>query len=329
MATTMNRIKSNIKIAIKAPIVRITRPGTLSMFQTRDGGEKYHSLCRQAFGSQYAKRQALAQEFKDVKSITIPEDMGFALWQPNHLPEIAAVQRLAEQIKNNTTPEQLKKIAEVDKAYILKLPIPQKDMQLDSPFLKLAMHPEIVKPIAEYMGILPVLKSVTLMYSPNDQPLEELKDKINQYNSSHFHVDHEDIRQLKVFFFVTEVTEDSGPLTLISAKDTQKIFTKWGTNKFINRLTDEEIIAMGENPKFHPMVGKPGTLAFADTGRCFHFGSRKGGSARLAVWFHYLHPFAQWLPLPVFKGMRKQLLNVSHLAGRTSSELQKYLLGAQ
>jgi len=180
-------------------------------------------------------------------------------------------------------------MATARKKYLLNLPI-QEDLNLQSPLMKLALHPSIVGAVSKYIGMLPVLTQVQLWYSPNTY--------VEAGGSQFFHLDHADVRQGKIFLFVEDINEDCGPFTVISAAHSQKVCDAINyrlCNESIR--VDDEIIyeTIGES-NVHPVVGEAGTMALVDTCRCFHLGSRKASKPRTIIVIQYLSPFAFALP---------------------------------
>ncbi len=163
----------------------------------------------------------------------------------------------------------------------------------DKPILDLALAPEIIKPISEYLGAFPILSSAALWYSPN---------KEHQARGSQlYHLDGEDIRQVKCFLPIDEVTLDSGPLTILPAYISDRIYNKLHKQKRISRrntkLEDDVIYEDTDPDRAVPVIGKPGTVAFVDTCRCYHYGSRLAEAPRLVLHLHYYSAFSKMMPL--------------------------------
>ena len=74
-----------------------------------------------------------------------------------------------------------------------------KDFNNQSKTFKLVTNNKLIKIISNYLGFIPLLTHITLWFSPN---------KKNVSNSSQeFHLDHEDIKQVKGFFLVEDKVE--------------------------------------------------------------------------------------------------------------------------
>ncbi len=155
----------------------------------------------------------------------------------------------------------------------------------------LVLSEEILAPIANYFGEIPILYGAYVWYCPN-QPAE------NMVGSQLFHCDREDYKQMKVFIPIDEITANCGPTTCVSAQATQKLFAhrkKQGlTLSLKNRFSDEEVHTHA-SAKEHAIIGKAGTLGFVDTTNCLHYGSRPAGDGKYHMVLHYLTPFSSKL----------------------------------
>jgi hypothetical protein len=197
-------------------------------------------------------------------------------------------------------------------------------LTLDSPLLKFALHPSILKPVSEYLGMIPVLSGITLWYSPNkkEYPLSSQK----------FHIDMHDRRNAKLFLYIEEVDENSGPLTVISADDSRKIEKKLEykmkyvfKNETGSRVEDELIEEIVGGDKSLALTGPSGTVFMADTDSCFHFGSRGATKPRYTMQFYFEPPFA--FGTVYNEESYKKTFQLSHLIENTDSEIEKLVLG--
>ena len=162
----------------------------------------------------------------------------------------------------------------------------------NAPILDLACNAVLLSPISEYIGMIPVLQSAQLWYSPNT----------HFYGRSQmYHMDAEDYRQIKCYIFLDEVDRDSGPLTIIPAAKSRKVYKKLrqkGLTIYRNeKIRDEEIYSATSTTSAVQMIGEPGTVAFVDTCSCYHFGSRPGKRPRFLLHLHYYSPYSMEMPL--------------------------------
>ena len=186
----------------------------------------------------------------------------------------------------------------------------------DSALVRFALAPEVVAPISVYLGIVPVITSVGVFHSDAFDAVPT--------SSQLYHCDADDTTQIKVFVYCNDVTAASGPLTIVSAAATERVQAQVGY-RYGARLSDDLVRESAPDVREHAVVGPQGTVAFVDTSRCFHYGSRvsPGAPARLAVIIQYSTPYSFMLP-PSFT----EALPLRHLARPSMSELQRLVLGA-
>lgn len=260
----------------------------------------------------YLVRKYLAQQLDNEQIIGKIEPLdGYLVINNLEFKPLEKAQEYAQERLNNTNIQDLIEKATGKHQYLLALPIKQ-ELSLDSPLLQLALNPDLLKIVTEYMGILPILNSVNILYSPNQT--------IFEHSSQYFHLDPEGVRQVKIFIYLDEVTADSGPFTLISAEQSQKVYSVYRGG----RLTDEFVSQLVPPTEFTPITGPKGTMILVDTSSCFHFGSRPGTKDRPAILLQYVSPLA--MIFPYFGWKRKTRL--SHLVQKDTPILERYLLGA-
>ncbi len=130
-------------------------------------------------------------------------------------------------------------------------------------------------------------------------------------SSQYFHLDFDDVIQIKVFLYVTPVTDSSGPTHFIDSKVSKTIVRKlkYSLKSAENvRVQDEHVLNLLEGNKIHSATGPTGTLCFLDTSQCLHYGSRPGKSSRFIILFQYITPFAfsfprDWKTYAPFRGI--------------------------
>ena len=97
-----------------------------------------------------------------------------------------------------------------------------------------------------------------------------------------FHFDLDDFRQLKLFFYLTDVDESAGPHVAVRGTHASK---RLGHELMIRRLADDEVArayGAGSIERFCMPAGG----GFEDT-YCLHKGQRPTGSERLLLAFNY------------------------------------------
>ena len=156
----------------------------------------------------------------------------------------------------------------------------------DHPFFQMATCPELVSFLRSYFKLIPVLQSLRIAYSPNRHEVSNSSQKM--------HLDWQSLRTVHLYFFLSDVSLDSGPLTIVDAENSLEVarrhhYSKNGENK---RLED----CVFPNHTVKPLIGPAGTVYAADVDRCFHFGSRAGSKPRFVLIATYLSPLSYGLP---------------------------------
>lgn len=181
--------------------------------------------------------------------------------------------------------------------------------------VEFCVRPQMVAIAAKYLGVLPVLGGVRILYSPNaNTALSE---------AQLFHIDPEGHRQVKMFMAIRPVGEGNGPFTLVSARQT-KAMTKSGEACFqMKRVKDEDIERYAPRSDWIQHTGGPGDAIFVDTSSCFHFGSRPSGRPRFLLYAQFFDPFCSVFPVQdPLHGLRKSWGSIP----REASMMPDYLL---
>lgn len=138
--------------------------------------------------------------------------------------------------------------------------------------LDLALHDEVLAAVAAYMGQVPRLFNLWVWWSPPNQ---------TQAGSQLFHYDRRDNRQAKLFLNLNDVTQETGPLHFLRAKDSRTVDAKVGYTK--KRYTDEQVFGAVPEKKLVAATGPAGTAYLVDTARCLHYGSRGNAKDRFVL----------------------------------------------
>ena len=85
----------------------------------------------------------------------------------------------------------------------------------NSYILDLLMEKEIIGRVSNYLKQVPVLMSASIWYSPNKT--------FSKGRSQEYHLDSDDKKQVKLLIPFKEVTIETGPFTIISKKESDKI----------------------------------------------------------------------------------------------------------
>ncbi len=193
-----------------------------------------------------------------------------------------------------------------------------KDFSINSKSFLLATNKKLIKIVSNYFGYIPILTYISYWVSSN-------KKKILG-TSQEYHLDHEDIKQLKGFYFLENIEKKNGPTIILQKKQSldlvkhigyttkknQKRINKNLANKYINKSTEIYL------------TGNKGTLYLVDTSVCFHKGSEKSEKSRKILAFQYLSPFATSFDL---NWKNSDILDKPNWKKNNLKQFQKYLVG--
>src|SRR5688572_6016875 len=217
----------------------------------------------------------------------IPPDKGVMLVRPERFPLLDEALAEARRYFEGYVPGTNKK------EYDSLQGVPRSNLTPTSAINRLATHPEVLRVVSNYMGMLPILHRITVLYSPNDEAVEK--------SSQYYHLDPEDVIMTKIFLFVEDVDRDTGPTTALPAD--RSTLVRRHIDYRNSRVPDEVIAEHGGTENLVECVGPAGTLAFLDTCRCFHMGSRVAAKPRYVMMIQYQTPYAAPVtpngPLPV------------------------------
>jgi hypothetical protein len=280
--------------------------------------EKYATRKRSQIRPIAEVHERAAQEAASQAEFTIPQDRGFLLFPPGKFPEVPEIIELARQRIAEVRPGEGKSKR---KTQLRTGNLDNSTLDLQSAYLRFALRPDILSAVAGYLGTAPLLTQVDVWYSMFAGP--------GLQNSQLYHCDWTDTKQIKLFILATDVDEASGPLVMMGAdtskKLREKIGYKWASEH--NKLQDEEVYAAVGRDDETPIVGPAGTVAFLDTSRCFHFGSRvtEESDPRILVLNQYLTPTAFSFPREF-----REAVPFAHMANSPGlSQVQKLALGGQ
>lgn len=185
----------------------------------------------------------------------------------------------------------------------------------DSPLLRFALDARVLATTTDYLGVLPVLDGIYLWYSPNE------KLSTDRNSSQLFHIDPTGYRELKMFVHVDDVSADSGPLTVVSASASRRLYPFFSHET--GSIRDDEVKRIVGNDSIVSLTGPTATVSAADTSTCFHFGSRQGTRERLLVHFHFMSPYVPRFPF--FGRLRSD--RYAHVVSHDTPALDRWVLG--
>ena len=133
---------------------------------------------------------------------------------------------------------------------------------------------------SSYLKCTPLLTEIKLLYSPSsnsDTPLS---------GSQLFHKDFDDVKNLKIFINLSDITLEDGPLQIFDRGSSQEIADN------IKRLClkvsthSDKVEELSSKPMIS-LIGKRGAINFVDTCCCYHRGSRNPLRSRLVLYATY------------------------------------------
>ena len=161
------------------------------------------------------------------------------------------------------------------------------DLARNPKLVDFALSDSLLGLVTNYLGTIPHLNRIDLLYSVNHGGEEAISSQI-------YHLDPEGTRQAKLFMNLRDVGPDEGPFTFIPASETMRIVNAIkkrrleDTQMAAGRYSDDELEAVGGLEKAISVDGPKGSAALVDTSRCLHFGSRvKPGTYRLCLYIQY------------------------------------------
>jgi hypothetical protein len=187
------------------------------------------------------------------------------------------------------SPERQEKFL-AQKQSFLRYLLDDADLHQHPEIVDLALSDRLLGAATRYLGMVPYLSRVDLMYSLPRGAGGNIASQL-------FHLDHEGVTQVKAFIHLFDVGDAEGPFTFIPANATTRIVNdvrrlrkKRGTHADVEsrRYSDEEIAAVGGTKDIVTVKGPAGTGVAVDTSRCLHLGSRvEDGSFRLCLYLQY------------------------------------------
>ena len=260
----------------QAKYIGTVRPDTL-FFR-----KYYYKFIRKFFLKNEQRERRSLEPSISKQNVKIPEDKGFVITKINSSVLKDAIQYSLNALETENL--------QSDSLYQNIRIVPSEKKHL--PILRLAVSDEIIEPIKNYLGDIPVFFQGNILKSFN---------KVKLANSAQaVHLDKDDYRIVKVFIPLGNIDKDSGPLNFFSSSISKNICKMLFDNGTISqtgsRFSDSAIpTELWKTSK--SFLGKPGDVAFVDTSNCFHFGSRVASKERVLLLLEYSSPYNQNLPL--------------------------------
>jgi hypothetical protein len=238
---------------------------------------------------------------------------GFAVFEPGQFAEVPQIVADARASLAESESHGLPATAS-RKRFLVPVQDPA-TITLDSAVMRFALREDVLNAVSRYLGVVPFLSTISVLFS------DVVKGAPT--SSQLHHCDGDDVTQVKIFIYCSDVDPGSGPLTLLPADDSQRVRRGVGY-QYRQRLTDEQVAGVVGSGREVPILGPSGTSVFVDTSRCFHYGSRVAADARprLVTMIQYQTPFSFMVPTHA-----QQTLAFRRLTGPRLSPLQRLVLG--
>ena len=258
---------------------------------TPSGAHTHYQVMTRVFAREHAERARLGEWLTVEGCDRIDPQKGYIVRDLADHPAVKDGLARCDEIR--TGPEFDNVLQKHGRQVLRTYPLRQ-DEPLNEAIFRLATDPVLLAPIADYLGGIPVLQTAMISYSPN-------RESVGQ--SQYYHLDSEDHRQIKCNIYIKDVDEDTGPLTIMRADDTRRLFDRLhqqGAAPNRGTYLDDDLVRSASGPgpgEAESLCGPRGTVSLVDTSNCFHYGSRRAKKSRLALYFHYVSAFAVSLPL--------------------------------
>lgn len=256
----------------------MTGQGTYETMRTATIADRVatHAQLAHAQADAIAARRQLARTYLEANRPTIAIEQDRA---------VAVVQLIEE---SRAAREEAAALARDRKATVdnraLEFPVLGSEFAADGPVIRFGTDPLVLAPVVEYLGMVPILFNLFVTRAHQEELVVD--------SAHRFHVDPEDVRSFKVFVHLTDVDEDCGPFHALPAGLTAKVLDDVDYAG-ISYLDDDRVAELAGWDNVVRATGPAGTVAFADTTRCLHFGGRPraaGKPVREMVVYQYLLP---------------------------------------
>ena len=261
-----------------------------------------------------ARRRAALAALPD-SDIPLDADAGFAVVSPGRFDETPAVVADAREALarfDAAAPRPGK-----NRKRFLQNVLDPSTLTLDSAIVRFALRSDVLVAVSRYLGVVPFLSAIAVYHSDTTEAAPA--------SSQLYHCDGDDVTQVKVFVYCTDVDAKSGPLTILDASTSSEVLKRTGY-EFRDRLTDDQVRGAVNGVLEQAIVGSVGTTVFVDTSRCFHYGSRVApdASPRLVTMVQFQTPYSFML-----LGDASATLPFHRLLTPTLLPLQRLVLGGE
>jgi hypothetical protein len=179
----------------------------------------------------------------------------------------------------NTTPEQHKiksVIFDPDNLKAIRYGFPEEEI-INIPEVQELLTDSFLLSVAQdYLGCAPFADVCSFWWLTNFVKTSDAS------AATMWHFDMDRIKWLKIFFYLTDVDENTGPHSFVESSHRSGTIPKSILDKGYARITDEEINQLFESEKIIEFTAKKGTILFEDT-RGLHKGKPLQEGSRLML----------------------------------------------
>lgn len=192
----------------------------------------------------------------------------------NLTTNVEKILSIADEIINNKS-----KIKSTGNRHYLRNLLDEGDVENRKTFLNFVLDDFFVSKVRDYLNEEPLLTELKVLLSPiSINPAEEF------LGSQLFHRDFDDESIVKIFFYLTDVDQETGPLQIIDKNMSKSILNK--TN-FRYNLRSDKVGDLINKDDIISLFGKKGDCYMVDTSQCYHRGARELKKDRLILYANF------------------------------------------
>jgi hypothetical protein len=233
------------------------------------------------------RRSAAAAYIRQHADRRLDRADGYAILAPGSIPNTDDVVALSLKLFEEKQRQVEGSTNNPKKWAFLRSILTNQDLARNPRLVDFALSDALLGLVTNYLGTIPHLNRIDLLYSVNHGGEEAISSQI-------YHLDPEGTRQAKLFMNLRDVGAAEGPFTFIPASETTRIVNSIKksrpaeTEMAAGRYLDEELAAVGGLDRAISVEGPKGSAGLVDTSRCLHFGSRvQPGTYRLCLYIQY------------------------------------------
>jgi hypothetical protein len=157
----------------------------------------------------------------------------------------------------------------------------------DDPWLRIGIDDRVLDVVNSYFGLWSKLTYVDLWYTPPAAP------GVDRVSSQRWHRDYNDDRLVKVFIYLTDINEDTGPLEYVPGSALGgKYGNEWPWKPVSNDLypPQDEFAQRIPESEYLSLTGPEGSMIFCNTSGFHRGGYATGDRPRVMAVYNYSSP---------------------------------------